>query len=678
MKSHSVEFARRASEAVLALSLSLSCFLFVLGMPWHNLGLWVEQELPAAGLHLLTSIVVVAVGFLLLLRDERALGALTSWTTIALGAFSVLGLALAPMTDDPWRSVYGTLQHHVGALWHLELTVLVIGSMVVMASRYKGLFIGALLLSSAIVAFLYAFRDSGFGTPIRFHEWAGMMAGSAALVVALKSQRFLSLANAAAAAVFVAGMYVSGNRAVLLAALAIAALFALSRLASTKQLLAKPSVRVVLAVAVVMFGMAATHLAAPLIEGHRLRSLPPAVPGVLSEKAIDHVSMMDGSLGTVWSRSYMVRMVVDQLKDNPSGLLFGNGWGAFPSLVQTYGREVPGRLFPAKLESASRTYWDAHGKATFHSHNVAAETLLSTGVVGFLAWIAFIGALAAVSRRGLYVSVAIGTVSTFWFPVTHLVAPLAAMIAAGSVMGRPSEGTRTFISAVSSLPVALTAFATAMAGILVYGLAVVETEEKSRTGVVFDRNPETCQSVRLNFLPQEEAQRFLYRALVERIMASEDRYEAAFERTTNVILHSCTLRSHSLEAPSLLSLTESLSGRERLAKIKPPVYGMIAEDLAAWGSDLDALLTLAPDRTDYIPPYVIHLRSRNPNLAVEEAGRLLLATKGEDPVHWFLKSIIADGSRDLEASKEHMRKAFSLGYANIFPTSSELVRSVMN
>lgn len=678
MKSPAAVIAANGAEALLAIALSLSAFVFVLGLPWQDLGVWPEQELTAAGLHLVSATAALALGLLAALRDRRALGAVTSAPVLAFASLGAVGLVLAPFVNDPWQSVHGTLEHEVGSLWHLEVAVLAAGGMVILASRYRKLLFAALFFSAAAVIALYALPASyGIGRPVLFSEWVGMLAGAVALAAMVRSRRLLSPGNAAALALLVAGVTVSGNRTVILAGLAVAFFAALGALPSTKALVARRSFRAAAAIAVSLAGLAGMWGVAPAVEAWRLRDLPPAAAGVASERPADHIDLMDGALGTLWSRSYMIRIIAEDLFENPSALIRGNGWGSFSTTIEKHAREVPGRMFPEPVGSASRTYWDSHTKANFHSHNVAAEALNSAGVPGLVLWLAFLGALAASSRAGFLASVGMAVISTFWFPVTHMTTAVAMLTAAGSAFGRPRPRLREAVAAVAPLPTALFASGLAMAAFLAFSLARLETSERRFEGVQVDRNPQTCAAITARFLPEEESSRYLYRVLVNKIMASQDRYKTLFDHTANVGLYSCTMRSHSLDGVSIPSLVESLEARARLASIGPGAFGIVSADLISWGADIDALLKAAPGRTDFIPPYILNLRSRKISLMASEAERYVARLNEDDPVREYLLSILADSRGQIAESKQHMRRALSAGYANLFPVSQGFIDSVV-
>lgn len=668
---------RAAAHAMLAATLCLSCFAFVLGMPWQDLGVWPEQETVAVGTHALSAAVAALLGLLVALGDRKAIGAVTSGPILALFALALGTLALSPYSSAPWTSVYGTLQHLVGGLWHLELAILAAASAAVLSSRWRGLLLASLgAFALSVAAISAAPKAFGLAHAFLFPEWSGLAAGAAALAIAVRARKLISWQVGAAAAILAVGLYASGNRAVGVAAVAVALVAIAYRLPVVAAFLGGKAARAAVAVAVALGGFAAMWGAAPVIEAYRLSSPPAAVQGLVSELPQDRINLMDGTLGTIWSRSYMVRIIVDDLLERPSALLHGNGWGSFTEVYERHAREVPGRMFPQRLQSASRTYWDSHTKADFHSHNMAAEALNAGGLPGLALWIAFLGMLAASSRSGLLASVAIGVASTFWFPLVHMTEAMAALVAAGAALRNPSARARAVLSAVSPLPTVAATAVLAMACFLSLSLARLENSERHFEGVAVDSDPATCSAITARFLPEREATLYLYRVLVNKVTMSADPYRTVFDHASNVALLSCALRSHSVETVDIRSMAESLSGRAKLSSVDPGALGIVARDLIDWGKDIDAMLAAAPERTDFIPPYILSLKQRKSPHLVAEAERYAAVVPADDPVRYFLLSVIADAGGDFAKSKAMMRRALSLGYANIQPTEKAFIDSV--
>src|SRR6202043_3838225 len=85
---------------------------------------------------------------------------------------------------------------------------------------------------------------------------------------------------------------------------------------------------------------------------------------------------------TIWSRSWMQRVVMEALAADPRRLLLGQGWGTFAESYSRHWRQVPGRRERTQTMLASGTHWDAHSGARFHPHDTLLETLSSLGISG--------------------------------------------------------------------------------------------------------------------------------------------------------------------------------------------------------------------------------------------------------------------------------------------------------
>jgi hypothetical protein len=94
-------------------------------------------------------------------------------------------------------------------------------------------------------------------------------------------------------------------------------------------------------------------------------------------------------------------------------------------------------------------------------------------------------------------------------------------------------------------------------------------------------------------------------------------------------------------------------------------FGFLADDLLAWGHDVDLMLRVAPRRTDLLIPYFENLRIRRHPALVSEALRFAETLDRSDPVRSYLLALSSEAIGDAEAAKEHMRLAVRNGYANL-------------
>lgn len=663
--------ATQAARTALAAILSLAAFVFIFGMPWNDLGLWRQTEVPAALIHFASVFVAFLIGFLVFKKDEETIGLLRHPAVLAIAGLALFTAAVAPFSDSPWRSIHGTLKHGIGALWHLELALLVVSSALVMRSKAAIVLETALVVSTTVVITLYALPDSlGIGRPMSFAEWVGLLSAAVSFVIVARGRTLVSMRTFIAFAILVSGIYVSDNRTVMLSVIACAILLAAYRIPVLSTWFASARFRAGFVIVAGLVGIAVMAAIAPVMERSVAgAAFPAGTEMVLSDNPIDHYALQDGTIGTLWSRSHMVLMVLGDIAQHPGKLLTGNGWGSFGTVYEYHAREVPGRSFTTSIPTASYTYWDAQKMSDFHSHDLPVEALLSGGIGAFVLWFAVIGSVAATSRTGLLAATGIMVGALFWFPVNHMTVALAALLACGVAPVTVSGRTVRVASLTVAIPVALMCAVFMVAASQLFTLSVVEHTERYFRPIEADKDPKTCSSIATVMLPEDEVNTSLYEVLSQRILRSENRPKEVYDHTTNLITLSCTLRRYYQNGDNIKALVMSLEKRAMLVAIGPASYGPMVDDIVNWGKDVDRLLEMAPQRTEHVVPYLAALaqRSKNRELVLSEFDRLIKKLPAEDPITVYVTAMRAHEVGDDATYRDLMKKAVRLGYANIYP-----------
>jgi hypothetical protein len=660
----------QATRTILAAVLSLASFVFIFGMPWNDLGLWRQTEVPAALIHFAAALVTFLLGFLVFRKDEETVGLLRHPAVLAIIALALFTAAVSPLTESPWRSIHGTLKHGIGALWHLELALFIVASALVLRSRAALILETALVLSTTAVVALYAFPETDLiGWPMSFAEWVGLLAAAVAFVVVSRNRSILSIRTGIALALLAGGIYVSENRAVMLSVAASLIVVAACRLPVLSTWFSSARFRAAFVIVAGLVGVATMAAVAPLIESAAITAPAPAgTEMVLSDNPLDRQTLQEGVFGTLWSRSHMVLMVLGDLAEHPAKLVTGQGWGSFATVYEYHAREVPGRLFPMPLPTSSQTYWDAQKMSDFHSHDLPVEALLSGGIVAFILWFAAIGSVAATSRTGLVAATGVMVGSLFWFPVNHMTIAIAVLLACGVAPVAVSERALKTISQAVAIPVAIVCAIFMTAGAQIFTLAWVEHNERYFQAIEADRNPETCSSIATVMLPEDEVNISLYEVLTQRILRTSNRPKEVYDRTTNLLTLTCTLRSYYQNGDNIRALVASLEKRAVLVGIGPASYGPMVDDIVNWGKDVDRLLAMAPQRTEHVVPYLSALvqRSKNTGLILSELDRIIAKLPPSDPVTVYVEAMRARQLGDNAGYLRKLKKAVSLGYANIY------------
>ncbi|MDW9478670.1 hypothetical protein GOB57_08125 [Sinorhizobium meliloti] len=674
----------RVADVLVLFTLALLQFAFVFGMPWLDNGLWPQTEGPSPAIHLLSATLAFFTGLQVSFKDRKYMTSLASPIVLASFAFAIFSAILAPLTSDPIRSVQGTLKHGVGVIWNFEFAIAVLA----VAALWQSASYRAGLLASASVAaigilLLYGIPGQPLGVPLAFAEWVGMLAFaiSGALIISAcgSSPRTKVYVTSAAVVIFLGGYAVSGNRAVILGLAAVAAFLIATRIPYLGAITRSPVGRSATVVLAAVGLTTATYVAAPILEARAVASVKHwEFRSVASIDPIDRAYVHNNTLGSIWSRSYMVRILVDELFESPITALTGNGFGSFSTVYEHHARDVPGRFFADDtVATASTTFWDVHTSANFHSHNMLAETVASVGVFGALLWLGMFAAMAWTSVGGAAVALGIVVVGSFWFPINHMLGTLAVVTGAVVAPRQSSVRSERLVAGAGPLVAILGAAFLGYIGVASAVLGIVERSERGFPPVKVDANLETCGFIRTRAFPESEIVIDLYSVLNARIARSDNKARELFDRSTNVISINCMLRRYYEREGNVRALIASLSGRTSLVALGKASYGPLRTEIIKWGEDIDRLLSVLPERTEFLPPYITILGARAPEKAIFEIDRFTPRLKDSDPVKHYLLSQRSKRKGDEDGYRTHFGRALELGFANLWPVSeanAKLVR----
>jgi multidrug transporter EmrE-like cation transporter len=645
-------------------------FVFVFGMPWLDNGLWPQTEGPSAAIHLLSALLALFVGLQVAFKDAKYLKALSSPVVGSLFTFAIFSAFLAPFTPEPIRSVQGTMKHGVGILWQFEMALAVAAASALWQTAiYRRIALCASAAAATLIVFLYAVPDRALGVPLAFPEWVGIV-GLAVAGMLLTGSRVSPIKIAVAVVICAGGYVVSENRAVLLAVGAVVLYHAAGNVPYFRSLVRIPALRAATVVLIAIGLTTAVYVAGPLIESRAVARIgPDEFPTVVSSIPIDKAHVQDGLLGSIWSRSYMVRILVDDLIDNPSKALVGNGFGSFATAYEHHARDVPGRFFPVATPTASTTFWDVHTSANFHSHNMLAETVASVGVSGAVLWLGVFAAMAWSSAGGAAVALGMIVVGSFWFPINHMLGVLAFLTATTVTPRDYTKKSETLLSGAGPLVAILGAALLGYVGIATCILGIIERSERGFPAVEVNTNLDTCGFIRTHFFPEQEIVIDLYSVLKGRVANATDPAHELFDRSTNVISINCMLRRYYEREDSIRALTASLSNRSALIALGPASFGALQPEIVKWGEDIDRLLAALPERTEFLPPYIAILGARAPDKAIAEIDRYVPRLKDTDPVKHYLLSQRSRRTGDEDGYRVHFARALELGFANLWKVS---------
>jgi hypothetical protein len=654
-------------------------FLFVFCLPWVDLGIWRQTETASVILHLASGLTALLLGALIALGGRRARGAAVHPVVLAfagIAALTVLQAALNPLDGfDASRTLHGLIKHGVGGLWHLDVAILIAGYLAVSDRRWRNAYAVSALAAMTLAAGLtLVFMNKGANpwVPYDFTGWIGIFALLAVAAGLASDERRIRIA---AIALGILGLYAGVNATADLAAAAAFAGYAFWRWRPVAPSSIRRRSLAVAAFALVGFVVVLPLTTKPL-EALATRSVDPVkmrTDGIPSTNPIDHIDIDKKFYGTVWSRGWMVRTVLANLAAHPGALAYGRGWGSFPQVQAEEMRSVPGRAFPERTETSSLAFWDPNRKADFHSHGLLLEALLSLGIPGaLLMGFALLSPLIFARRRDVpaaaFLTVSLCIVGGMWFLVNTLAPVLAVALASCSRLPPKSQrprmlGTVSIAAAFAAVGLSLFFFAS-----ILFGISLSERQARYFEPMDWQIAP-PCQAIAGWTAPAREVNVTIFRRFVEEGEQSRVPFAWIAQRAKTALNYACILRDLSDHTADPALLDASLDLRHRLLQASgnfPVIVNMMKVDISYWSDDIRRLLTMAPDRTDVIIPYVSWLILKGDKKeALDAMAKLSPLVMPGDPVGDWLEARRAELTGDVTSHRERMAAALRGGIANL-------------
>lgn len=654
-------------------------FLFVFCLPWVDLGIWRQTETASVVLHMMSGLTALLLGALVAMGGRRARGAIVHPVVLAFAGLAVLTVVqviLNPLDGfDAARSLHGLLKHGVGGLWHLDVAILIAGYLAVSNDRWRKAYAVSVLVAMALAAALtYAFINKGSApwVPYDFTGWVGifaLLAMAAGLAVGDRRVRIAALVIGAF------GLFVGRNLTADIAAATALAGYAFWRWRMVDLSAVRRGSLTVAMVALVGFVVVLPMSTGPL-ETLAVRSVDPVkmrTDGIPSVRPLDHVDIDKKPYGTVWSRGWMIRTAAANLVAHPGALVFGRGWGSFPQVQAEEMRSVPGRVFPDRTETSSLAFWDPNRKADFHSHNLIVEAVLSLGLPGVLLMgFALLSPLIFARRRDVpaaaFLTVTFCIVGSMWFLVNTLAPVLALAFASCSRVSPPIARPRSFsaVSVVTGL--VATGLALFFFASILFGISLAERQARYFEPMDWQIAP-PCRAIAGWTAPAREVNTTIFRRFVEEGEQSRVPFAWFAQRAKTALNYACILRDLSDHSADPVLLDASLDLRYRLLRASgnfPVIVKMMKVDISYWADDIRRLLTMAPERTDVIIPYVSWLMLKGDKAeAFDAMTKLSPLVMPGDPVGDWLEARRAELNGDASTHRARMAKALRGGIANL-------------
>jgi hypothetical protein len=614
----------------------LGLALPLLSLPIFAIGYWDKAEPIIIGLHLTSSLAILA----LAARAWSSLAAVMAAfrhpvvvIPLALGLFS---LFVAPFVERPLLSLLGPLQSGYGGLWQLETAILIATARLLRSeSPQKWWFLIRFAMATVGATALIKLLDAQLGSENlliwipAYYAWLGL--GLAGLALEAKDR--------------------SWRIAILSAAILV--------LLSSRSL------------AAIIF--AALGVGTWLVWRHEgIKSRPLAV--MLTMLAAVGPLLVTGFFSPSWQvasladRHSLLRMVWAFVSEAEWGFwLIGAGWGQAQE------------IFQIKLLASGMNLWDGGwifmSSDYFHSHNAIIEGLLGAGLPGafaLLAWPVAIAFYAPKKRQAVAAGFAfsIAGLGALWFPL-GLSLPMIAMTAA-ALTSEPEPtaniGSKGIAAGLALIAIGLLTWA----GILVnFGREVLLVRQSwksfSSLPLPLPSDPRGSDLMAARMIRDALAH-------METITDPNEREKA---RPVARLLYA-SLRERMPTASTVLlpiaSLTMMAGVRvtRKLAWLEQDIPN-IGEN---WAFSLERALALAPSRSDLAIPFLGQMAVHGPLSALYNGAQSILDRDPNDPVGLYFMGVWQvqqPNSLAKKAGLASIRASIENGLERLMPIDPELV-----
>jgi hypothetical protein len=662
----------RAAEAtgILLLKAGLVSALLVVfaPLPPFRLGIWFQTEPMTIAFVAASGLTTLGLLLFSLSRPRAVQRILIHPFALLPLAMGLWSLAAAPSAGVPMLSVVGAPEMGEGAVWFLNLAVLVAGTRLLYRSRRDRRWVAfAALATAGVATLLTAYERYLTGatpgwawSPFYFPDYLAFFGLFAVVVSETWLQPRRPLARAAGVLFGLAIVALSSNW----------------------------SAMVLVAAAAVL--VAGVERVVPLALGRKrlfFAGAALAVPAVVMAgvATIAYAGSRFAFPYTQWSRHVLNKMVLDVFSHQPEAMLFGFGWGHFVDVVMAHGTQRGVRLYGGSEWGPN---WDALSLAYFHSHNALVEAALSAGVVALLlAWItpAAVPLFARAKHASLAgaLAVALAGLETVWFqfPVSL---PLLAMALAG--LARPA-GAR--IGGRTSRALARVALAGALL-LQAYALRVTVAEAvQHQRAARYDAeltaiDPTRGRDCRTALKGETRGGihlAWLYREYALRLARKIDDGEPLGRREADRLrFYICAVGGRLDGKASLRLWVADLLVRSELAfGLGHPALREVADEhLKDWEPRVQQVLERAPRRSDLAIPYLSWRFERQDEQAILRVTRRLLARDPRDAVGlWFSGAVLlGDPSRAGEGASR-LRLSLQSGIERFMPVPPDLKAQIL-
>jgi uncharacterized membrane protein (UPF0127 family)/O-antigen ligase len=685
-------YLRRFGVWGLVLSLHGVILSPFLGAPQFSFGIWSQSEPILIGLHFCAALAATSLG--MIVYSTRKLGML-AWHPIVLFP---LGLAfwsfLVGFTHDlPSLNWFGSPPLGEGLLWYLELALFTAAAGIVIKFRVPRIFLAssAIGVTCIITALTIRFLDTKLIQPIAFH-FSDHLAFSGIFIVAiafiyLKETNFLIHAAAVILGLFV--IYYSSNRAAWGFVYIAAPIFAYIGLLLARRVSSR-ILRFSAAIIITFFVLVLTTLLSTV-------DFRPYVEKFASYEGGTLGTQIHSAINSQLTRQHLHTLSLEVIKNQPSLLATGQGWGMFSDNFASHLpidwvklRDDDGSM--SKSEQWIRKgHWDAVNRVDFHSHNSFLEALLSAGIIGAILFLGIILAPLIWCRKKIIILASVfgfttAGLFTQWFQVPSSF-PMLALALGGFIAPVKSKNFFSILKKIVPYFLAGISIMLLIVGIVTYNFAPYAYfyMPKMTTPLTDHKGQFVCPS---RFDDQGRGGIHLAHRL--RSMARYVRIKIFKADDPNLNIEDyylnhfrgliCASENYIERGASTRLLIAALNTRSELAFLDVPheMKPMVEKYIQSWGTRVRQFLTRAPKRTDMAAPYLLYLLKIGDEKKFFNLATKLFVRNKEDPIALWFSGIALLSKKNMgQAGTQRMRKALKIGVERLIPVDQALKRELV-
>ncbi len=615
---------------------------FFFALPIAKFGIFNRLEIVVVGLFLSGAMCAACMSAVDGKRGaiRRATG---SPVALMLAGLAVWSSAVAPWTEYPWRSFLGPPQTGQGIL-ALAALAAVAGTVAAFgADRRVRIALAAASAGGAVVAALTHVGPSAlrpFEVPGYF-VLLGLAASAALATLPLDRRRRYLLAGA----VIAVTMAISENRtaAIVILALGVPAVWSADR-------------AIVLGNAGLVRRVATTAAIA----------LPFAVSlGVW-------IAGEAGLGASIVARARIYDVLAAAFADRPQALIFGFGWGG---VIEAFFRHLP-----SGAELLYGDSWDVPVRDFHSAHNLALEFFVSAGLPGLAVAVALPATVIRFApRRNLAAavgfSISLAALSVVWHQQSFNLGPT--VVGCALLLSRPCSlsrgqirGTRAGFRLVAGL---------AAAGLFFGAIWLSDYGVRARRSLAQAGSAECLDGFPADPARGDMGLRYALYGATSSLRGAGDAPDM-YRRAAAI---SCEVDRRFAASPSLhLALAVSLYRSEFV--FDPNIGGgrpISEESVRIWSKSVEALLALAPRRTDLAVPYLAWLAQTGKLTELSTVTEAILHDSPYDAVGlWFSGLALIESSVPTErrSGAARMLSAVDRHFGRILPVTEETLRQIQS